>query len=53
MVIVMDLLKSISSLKTAITILAKHHGDSIVINNKFAKVRRIFDVALWRTAGGQ
>ena len=31
MVIVMDLLKSISSLKTAMTILAKHHGDSIVI----------------------
>ena len=33
-----DLLKSIPSLQTANTILAKHHGDSIMVNNKFAKV---------------
>ena len=31
MVIVVDLLESISPLKAAITVLTKHHGDSIVI----------------------
>ena len=31
MVIVVDLLESFSPLQAAITILAKHHGDSIVI----------------------
>ena len=52
MVIVMDLLKSISSLKAAITILAKHHGDSIVIFHSELVIFHISGGVGWGGVGG-
>ena len=51
MVIVMDLLKSISSLKAAITIPAKHHGDSIVIFHSELVIFHI-SIVIFHISGG-